>query len=52
MERLGADRRYAEARELEFIPWGGAYARDDGSACFAHRDARLMIRHTQSIQPA
>lgn len=45
VERLGADRRYAEARELEFIPWGGAYARDDGSACFAHRDARLMIRH-------
>ncbi|MCP3097393.1 FAD-binding oxidoreductase [Myxococcus sp. K15C18031901] len=49
VERLGEDRRYAEAREVEFIPWGGAYAHDDGSACFQHRGARLLIRHTGMV---
>jgi len=49
VERLGADRRYAQARELEFIPWGGAYARDDGSSCFQHRGSRMLIRHTVMV---
>lgn len=39
------DRRYAQFRELEFIPWGGAYAAVDESACFLHRAPRMMVRH-------
>jgi FAD binding domain-containing protein len=42
--RFAADRLYAQSRELELVPWGGAYAR--GSACSAHRRARLLVRHT------
>lgn len=41
-----ADRRYAQARELEIIPWGGAYARTNPDACFLHRAPRMLIRHT------
>ncbi len=40
------DRRYMQHRELELIPWQGAYARDDGHSCFAHRSAQMLIRHT------
>jgi hypothetical protein len=40
------DRLYAQYRELELVPWGGAYGRDDGTACFLHRGPRLLIRHT------
>ncbi len=40
---FAADRRYAQFRELELVPWGGAYAK--GSACSAHRNARLLVRH-------
>lgn len=43
------DRRHAQARELEFIPWGGAYARADPSAAFIHRSARCMVRHTAMV---
>jgi FAD/FMN-containing dehydrogenase len=40
---FAADRRYAQFRELELVPWGGAYAK--GGACSAHRSARLLVRH-------
>lgn len=49
VEALAVDRRYAQHRELEFIPWGGAYARGDGTSCFPHRGARMMIRHTTVV---
>lgn len=44
VEQFAAERRYAEHRELELVPWGGAYRA--GGGCFVHRDARLLIRHT------
>lgn len=44
VEQFAADRRYGEHREMELVPWGGAYR--DGDGCFAHRGARLLIRHT------
>jgi FAD/FMN-containing dehydrogenase len=44
VERFAAERCYGEHRELEFVPWGGAYR--DGAGCFAHKDARLLVRHT------
>jgi FAD/FMN-containing dehydrogenase len=46
VRHFAADRRYAQQRELELVPWGGAYSDDDGSACFAHRGARLLVRHS------
>lgn len=49
VERFQADRRYAQVRELEFVPWGGAYANENAGACFLHRHARLLIRHTAML---
>lgn len=49
VEQFQADRRYAQYRELELIPWGGAYARTDGTSSFLHRHARMMIRHTAVV---
>jgi FAD/FMN-containing dehydrogenase len=46
VRRFDEDRRYAQYRELEFVPWGGAYAHDDGTACFLHRRPRMLVRHT------
>lgn len=43
---LQSGRGYAEAREIELIPWGGAYARETRSSCFSHRGAALLMRHT------
>lgn len=48
LRHFAADRRYAQHRELEFIPWGGAYAAP-GSSAFNHRTARFMIRHTAVV---
>ena len=47
--RFAADRRYPQYRELEFVPWRGAYAREDGAACFLHRTPRLLVRHTCTV---
>jgi hypothetical protein len=44
--RFQADRRYGQFRELEFVPWVGAYAQQNPSACFIHRAPRLLVRHT------
>lgn len=43
---LEVDRRYAQFREIEIIPWGGAYAWPRQDACFLHRAPRMLIRHT------
>lgn len=41
---FAAERQHAQYRELEFVPWGGAYAR--GGGAFPHRGARVLVRHT------
>jgi FAD/FMN-containing dehydrogenase len=46
VDHFVAQRRYAQCREIEFIPWGGAYARFDATSAFAHRSAPCMVRHT------
>lgn len=46
IEVFRANRLYAQFRELEFVPWGGAYASPQPSACFLHRQPRMLIRHT------
>lgn len=43
---LQSDRKYAQFREMEIIPWGGAYAHPNHGACFFHRTPRMLIRHT------
>lgn len=54
LTQFAADRRYAQHRELEFIPWGAAYtaapSERQGSDCaFSHRAAQFMIRHTAVV---
>lgn len=47
------DRIEGQLRELEFIPWGGAYARvRPDETAFVHRAARFLLEHTvQSFEP-
>lgn len=47
--QFGADRHYAQFRELELVPWGGAYAYCDGTSSFLHRQARMLVRHTATV---
>ena len=54
LEHFAADRRHAQHRELEFIPWGGAYANVGAGTgrpecAFTHRAARFMVRHTAVV---
>lgn len=44
-----ANRLYAQFREMEFVPWGGEYARPNPSASFIHRAPRTLIRHTVTL---
>jgi FAD/FMN-containing dehydrogenase len=46
IEVFRSGRVYAQFRELEFVPWGGAYASPQLSACFLHRQPRMLVRHT------
>jgi FAD binding domain/Berberine and berberine like len=48
LAQLTADRRYAQHREIEFVPWGGAYAHGPDCA-FGHRAAQLLVRHTSVV---
>jgi FAD/FMN-containing dehydrogenase len=47
-----AGREAAFSRELDFMPWGGAYcaASPDASA-FAHRDGLFLLKHSATVQP-
>ncbi len=49
VSRFQDDRRYPEFRELEIVPWGGAYTRKNAAACFLHRTPRMLIRHTVMV---
>lgn len=46
IEVFQAARLYAQFRELEFVPWAGAYSLPQPGACFLHRQPRMLIRHT------
>lgn len=46
VRHFAEDRLYAQQRELELVPWGGAYRDGGDDSCFAHREARLLIRHS------
>jgi FAD/FMN-containing dehydrogenase len=50
LEAFVDGRRAGEARELDFMPWGGAYNRrpPDASA-FVHRDQRFQLKHAAVV---
>ncbi|HEU4897953.1 MAG TPA: FAD-binding oxidoreductase [Actinomycetota bacterium] len=46
LEAFEAGRRAGESRELDFMPWGGAYNRRPPQAtAFVHRDQRFQLKH-------
>ncbi|MGH9261914.1 MAG: BBE domain-containing protein, partial [Acidimicrobiales bacterium] len=46
LRALGLPRASGESRELDFMPWGGAYnRRDPGATAFVHRDAQFLLKH-------
>lgn len=49
LEALQSDRMYGECREIEFIPWGGAYADTAADTAFIHRTANSLVRHTSML---
>jgi FAD/FMN-containing dehydrogenase len=52
IDRLVADPRPGEQRELDFSPWGGAYNRVPADAtAFPHRDARFLLKQTATVGP-
>lgn len=47
VDHVVTGRLAGQARELEFVPWGGAYGRvDPGATAFVHRGARFILKHT------
>ena len=52
VENLALGRVPGESRELDFMPWGGAYnrVRPDATA-FVHRDELFQIKHAVMVEP-
>ena len=50
---LSAQRTPGQSRELDFMPWGGAYnrVRPDATA-FVHRSERFLLKHAAVVDPA
>jgi FAD/FMN-containing dehydrogenase len=53
VDNLMARRVSGESRELDLIPWGGAYnrVRPDATA-FVHREERFQIKHAAVVDPS
>jgi FAD/FMN-containing dehydrogenase len=52
VDDLAAGPRAGQWRELNFLPWGGAYNRVDAAAtAFAHRDERFLVEHVVVVDP-
>jgi FAD/FMN-containing dehydrogenase len=53
METFVQDRAQGESRELDFMPWGGAYnrVRPDATA-FVHRGELFQLKHSVVIDPS
>lgn len=52
LENFSLARAPGESRELDFMPWGGAYnrVRPDATA-FVHRNERFQIKHSVTVDP-
>jgi len=52
MENFSLNQVSGESRELDFMPWGGAYNRVKLDAtAFVHRDEKFQLKHAVSIDP-
>jgi FAD/FMN-containing dehydrogenase len=52
VENFVQGRPAGESRELDFMPWGGAYNRVPPAAtAFVHRDARFQLKHAAVVDP-
>jgi FAD/FMN-containing dehydrogenase len=51
VEAFGRDRAPGESRELDFMPWAGAYNRvPSGATAFVHRDELFQLKHSVVVQ--
>jgi FAD/FMN-containing dehydrogenase len=52
LDAFTRERRPGQSRELDFMPWGGAYnrVRPDATA-FVHREERFQLKHQVVIEP-
>jgi FAD/FMN-containing dehydrogenase len=52
LDAFTRDRRLGQSRELDFMPWGGAYnrVRSDATA-FVHREERFQLKHALVVEP-
>ena len=52
LEAFGEGRTAGESRELDFMPWGGAYnRRPPGATAFVHRDQLFQLKHAVVVAP-
>ena len=53
LEAFARDRAVGESRELDFMPWAGAYnrVRPDATA-FVHREERFQLKHAVTVDAA
>jgi FAD/FMN-containing dehydrogenase len=50
LDVFGRDRVAGETRELDFMPWGGAYNRVPSAAtAFVHREERFQLKHAVTV---
>jgi FAD/FMN-containing dehydrogenase len=52
LENLTRDRVAGEEREIDFMPWGGAYNRIGADmTAFVHRDEMFQLKHSATVHP-
>jgi hypothetical protein len=53
LRTFSESRTPGQSRELDFMPWGGAYnrVRPDATA-FVHRSERFLLKHAAVVDPA
>jgi FAD/FMN-containing dehydrogenase len=51
LDAFASDRTVGESRELDFMPWAGAYnrVRPDATA-FVHREERFQLKHAATVE--
>ena len=53
LETFSRERAPGESRELDFMPWGGAYNRVPTDAtAFVHRDELFLLKHSVVVDPS
>jgi FAD/FMN-containing dehydrogenase len=53
VETLSRERRPGESRELDFMPWGGAYNQVPSDAtAFVHRNELFQLKHAVVVDPS